>query len=497
MSVILVATIGDRDVRLTDRSKLPEAMRAVWTPARIEGEEILAHPDRYREALSFPIIAPVIRWLLEDQGVAKDELYVHLFATDQPEADTPEAEWKKDTIAYAKVIKQHLVEGMPGLRRPPQQRLAKKRVHVHTITANPARYRTMLDFLTGELARLAQYTKPEDRVYLEVTGGTPAMTSMMIVAGADVFGGQAQCLYKEREETEPAVIGILDRFIERRVRATLREQLNLYAYTSALATFGDNPALISKDIEQQAMIRGLLTYIERRLAFDFTRARQSLKEIDPLAPPEIQPRISRLRRELAEPDQAALMAELVHNACIKFEMGHYADFTQRLFRFQEEGFRYLAREMGMKYANNDKNERKVSMAWIRGVSGMEGHLRQYTPHYGDRSPIPIDVEKRNLNRVSLGAIVDFFVDVGPDWREKTQAVNGLHRLSAVAQLRNKGIAGHDFKGIGKPDLEEAFGEPAENIVPLLKQVYEQIFGKPAGESPYDAVNTLIQGLLGN
>jgi len=496
MSVILIATIGNRDVQLTDRSKLPEAMRAVWTPARIEGEEILAHPDRYREALSFPIIAPVVRWLLEDQGVAKDELYVHLFATDQPEAETSETEWKKDTIAYAQVIKQHLVEGMSGLRRPPQQRLAKSRVYVHSIKTNPARYRTMLDVLTQAFTRLAQVIKDEDRIYLQVTGGTPAMTSMMIVAGADIFGRQARCLYKEREKEAPYIVGVLERFFERRVRATLREQLALYAYSSALATFETNRDLISKHVDRQALIAALLTYVERRLAFAFERARAALAQVDEGVLPELHWQITRLRRELAEPDQAALMAELVHNASIKFEMGNYADFTQRLFRFQEAGFRYLAREMGMKYANNDKNERRVSMAWIRGISGMESHLRQYPPRYGDRSPISVDVETRDLNRVSLGAIVDFYVDVDPDWREKTQAVSGLHRLSTVAQLRNKGIAGHDFKGIGKPNLEEAFGEPAENIVPLLEQVYEQVFGRPVSESPYDAVNALILDLLG-
>jgi len=497
MAVILIATIGTRDVQLTDRSGLPEAMSKVWTPARIEGEEILTHLDRYRDGLSFPLIAPVVRWLLDDQGVDKDDLYVHLFATDQPAAFTPGAERQKDTITYAEIIKRCLVEGMPGLRHPQQQRLAKRRVIIHTITSNPAHYRTMLDVFTAEFTRLAQVIKDEDRVYLGVTGGTPAMTSMMIVAGADVFGQQARCLYKRREEDRPYVVGVLQRFFELRVRATLQEQLALYAYTSALATFEANRDLISKHIDRQALIAGLLTYVERRLAFDFGRARAALAEIDQFAPPELQPQLSHLRRELAEPDQAALIAELVHSARVKFGLGHYADFTQRLFRFQEAAFRYLAEGMGMKYADGDKDGRRVSMTWVHGVSGLAAHLRHYVPGHRSRHPIAIDVEDRNLNRISLGAIVNFFVDNDPSRREKAEAADGLHRLSSVADLRNRGLAGHGFRGIGRPDLEEAFGEPAEYIVPLLERVYGEMFGKPVGASPYDAANALILGLLGS
>ena len=497
MAVILIATLGNRDVQLTDRSGLPEALRTVRTSARIEGEEILTHLDRYRDVLSFPMIAPVVRWLLDDQGVDKDDLYVHLFATDQPAAFTPEVERQKDTITYAEIIKRCLTEGMPGLNHPQQQRLAKRRVAIHAITSNPAHYRTMLDVFTAEFTGLTRYIKDEDRVYLEVTGGTPAMTSMMIVAGADIFGRQARCLYKRREEDHPYVVGVLQRFFERRVRTTLREQLALYGYASALATFEADRDLISKHIDRQALIAGLLTYVERRLAFDFERAREALVELDQFAPPELQPHFSYLYRELAEPDQAVLQAELIHSARVKFRLGHYADFTQRLFRFQEAAFRYLALEMGMEY--RDSQGKRVMTAWAHGVPGLLEYLSDYTApdgsHYGPDNPLILC--GRTLNRVNLGAVVNFFVDTDPAWADSRSVMERLYRLSSVNDLRNHGLAGHGFTGIGKPDLEEAFGEPAENIMPLLEQVYGEMFGKPVGESPYDAVNALILGLLGN
>jgi len=491
MAVVLIATIGNRDVQVTDRSRLPEAMREVWTPARTLGEEILAHPERYSDALSFPIVAPVVRWLLDEEGVSKDELYVHLFATDQPQADTPEDEWQKDTVAYARVTKQHLIAGMPGLTAPGQQALAKKRVFVHTIATNPARYRAVHDVLTRELQAISCHVKPEDRVYLEVTGGTPAITSMMTVARSDAFGMQAQCLYKERDQATPDVIGILDRFRERQARATLRDQLELHAYTSALATFRAGPGMIVKDVDRQATVERLLIYVERRLAFDFGRARQALREAGQLAPPEMQPRISRLRREFADRDRAALLAELIHSTRIKYELGHYADFTQRLFRFQEAAFRGLAVRMGMQCS--DVVGKYVDLDWVRGVPGLQAHLASRKA--SDGRPNPIHVDDRPLNRVSLAAIVGFFTQSDPAWSRQQMVVDDLLRLSSVSDLRNRGLAGHGFEGIGRPDLEEAFGEPPESIVPHLKRIYERIFGEPVGESPYDEANALILGLV--
>lgn len=492
MKTHLLATVGNRDVQVTDRTVLPEPMRAVWTPARVEGEALLADLDAAGGALDYPMITPVVRWLLDEKGVAPEDLQVVLFATDQPKPFTPEDEWKKDTLAYAKIIRRALLDGLPGLDRAQDRRLTKRQVYVRSIETNPAHYRLMLDTFTGAFADLQRYIGPDDRVYLEVTGGTPAMTSMMIVAGADAFGERARCIYKNPAETEPQEVGILPRFFARQARAALEQQLKLHAYTAALATFERHRDLIAESVPGQTLVAALITYAERRLAFDFDRARQALKDAAAVAPSDIHAQLGHLQRQLQSASTADLLAELVHNARIKYTMGHYADFTQRLFRFQEAGFRYLAEKMGLQYKNPEG--KRARTAWLRNVPGLLDYLASYTDPNGE-TYTPVNIIDYNLNRTNLGALVNFFVDNEPTWADRREVMDGLYRLSSFGSLRNKGLAGHSFQGIGKPDLTAAFEEDADHIVPLLETIYTGLFGVDLPEDPYAAANALIRAQL--
>jgi hypothetical protein len=91
--------------------------------------------------------------------------------------------------------------------------------------------------------------------------------------------------------------------------------------------------------------------------------------------------------------------------------------------------------------------------------------------------------------------VDHFVQHDPEQAALQPVVTDIHRLSTVAALRNKGLAGHGFQGIGKEDLDRAFGDDADRIVPFLKGIYTDLFDHPVGPDPYETVNTLICELL--
>ena len=102
---------------------------------------------------------------------------------------------------------------------------------------------------------------------------------------------------------------------------------------------------------------------------------------------------------------------------------------------------------------------------------------------------------RPLNRVSLGAIVDFFIDSDEAWADTAPVADHLHRLSELAGLRNKGLAGHGFQGIGREDLEATFGGDPDGIVPHLDETYQLMFDRPLPSSPYEAVNGLLVELI--
>lgn len=502
MTVLFLANVGTRDVFLEDPALLPANLRGNPLPRRL-GEAILQDYERYAPKLQIPLMAACVRWLLEHEKVEPASLHVHLFASDQlPPPQTPERLWLQDTIHFARLIQHFLLEGRLEWEASVQEggqsrrerrslRLTRSQVHIHTIAGSPADYRNMLDFFERELPRLAERVGPEGRVYLEVSGGTPAMTSMLIVSGVEVFGKRAQILYLEPEATEPYPLSIGTALLARWAREALRAQVQSYAYAVARETLATEKSLLAPDISRQELLAALLEYGQHRLAFDFARARDALNRACQHADGTVEARIRQWWRELdpTRRDTSSLIAELIHSTRILYRLGNYADFTQRLFRFQEACFRHLAERMGLRY--KDKDEKRVDPEWIREVAGLGSFLDSYRTSDGQ----PLRWSDVELNRINLGAIADFFTQNNPTAAPLRPAVEKLHRLSAVADLRNKGLAGHGFQGVSKEDLDHAFGEDADGVLLLLEQVYRIIFGCPVGDSPYDELNKMVLSLL--
>src|SRR5690606_28424823 len=155
------------------------------------------------------------------------------------------------------------------------------------------------------------------------------------------------------------------------------------------------------------------------------------------------------------------------------------------------GFRYLAEEMGLRYTKDDGMF--VHSGWLDSQPALGKYLDVYTDRQTGRSTT-VDV-RRSLNRYSLGAIVDYFIAHDPDWAAFESTVERLHAFSGVAELRNKGLAGHGFNGIGVEDVKEKYGAPPDEMLEALKTIYHGLFDKPPGEDPYHAVNELLVEII--
>lgn len=483
MTVLLLANVGNRDLVLTDTRRLPEHDDPHWWQSvRRLGEEYRDNLSDYADVLELPLLAPTLEWLKSENGRDLSTAFVVLFASNQPEQYTQREEWLKDTLPFAQAICKLIAlrYGVP-----------KRNIRVLEIEGSPADYANMLTYYLRNLPEIHAYTTADTNVYLEVSGGTPAMSSMLIVAGVEVFGEKVHTLYIERNSRVPNSIGVAQQLFARKTRETLRNQIDLYAYTAALHTVRTSGHLVTTDGRERELLANLLRYADRRLAFDFGRARAALRDALPLTSGNTQAKISFWQRELDTRSAQANISELIYSAAIKLHLGDYADFVQRIFRFQEAGFRYLAEQMGLRYTKDDGMF--VESAWFSSLPALGKYLDIYADRITGRVT-PIDL-RRPLNRYSLGAIVDYFIAHDPTWHAHQTPADHLHTFSAVAELRNKGLAGHGFNGIGLDDLREKYGAPPNEMLDALNQIHLELFGAPPGDDPYQAVNALLAEII--
>lgn len=494
--VLLIANIGNSDLSLANHSLLPQTI-ASQPSVRQLGEEIRQNIERYAEQISLPLLVPTLRWLIEHEKIAPGQLQLCLFASDQPAELTREDERQKDTLPAAEAIRILLSEDKylkQLLRiRDLKTGIPAKQIRLETIDGNPADYANMLAIYTSKLPQHLSRIDSTDPVYLEVSGGTPAMTAMLIVAGVELFGERAHTLYVDRHGKEPYEVGVASELFGRRTRSTLRTQIEIHAYAVALRTLREHRQSITSDESRFQLLSALLNYADRRLAFDFEAARDALLEARRRSTGRPQAQIQFWLQQLESPELPVLLAELIHSARIKHGFGDYADFVQRLFRFQEACFRFMAQEVGLQY-EKPGDDRMISKRWLDSEVGLSSFCESYNVPGSLNGPIKINFNIP-LTRYSLSAIVDYFVANDSKWSQWQPIAQQLHALSRAADLRNKGLSGHGFKGISRSMIEEAYSSDIETLLTEIESAYSALFNAPVSENPYAIVNKLLMEYL--
>lgn len=494
MDLTLLANIGNSDLQIEDETLLPVELQKQFGQVRARSEEFSANFKQYREHLNLPLIVPALRKILELHESPFEQVNVVLFASNQPEYEKPE-ERAKDTYPTAEVVQKLLSDTgylQSQLGKGNTLQIPKKRIRIETIEGNPADYTNMLEFYMDKLPSIAQRVPDDQAVYVEISGGTPAMTAMLLASSVEVFGERTHTLYVDRGSTTADELPVSSQLFARHTRRTLQTQVQIHAYAVAYKTAKEHGSLISSDERTRNCLQSLIAYGDRRLAFDFENACAQLQTARQSSTGERQSRIKHWYGELSNASIDLLLAELIHSIQIKHQLGDHADMVQRVFRFQEASFRYMAEQMGLEYSKKNSNERAAS-GWVSSQDGLEAFLESYPIPNTDRTiAVKLDM---SLNRISLGAIVDFFMQASTEWQKWQQAVISLHQLSNVADLRNKGLAGHGFRGIGLTDVEDQYGQPASTMIEDLKKIYDATFGQSVGQSPYTALNNMVLAML--
>ena len=65
----------------------------------------------------------------------------------------------------------------------------------------------------------------------------------------------------------------------------------------------------------------------------------------------------------------------------------------------------------------------------------------------------------------------------------------------MAELRNRGLSGHGFRGIGRFHVEEAYGATIDELLEQLEEIYRMLFQRRVEDSPYAVLNEVLQQLI--
>ncbi len=487
MHKLLFCNVGSSDL---DRALLPELSRL---SERERAQRILAQWDAYAQRLRLPIISKALRYVLNQPG---DLARLTLIASNQ--GDAPPADpyltdlWGKDTHGTAQVIARILAMGCDDL--PP---IPADRIDVWTIAdreernRDPSDYDGVRRFLERRLPEAAR-AFPGATAYLEVTGGTPAMTTGLLVAGSEIWGARAIALYVHPRYALPQTLNTATRLLAAPLRAALRANTATFDYDAALRLLHDHRSAIADRLIPGAdrVLEAVLDHARCRFNLDLPGARRALEGgVDRAGDGRWRADVMLLYNAVSAPDRRMRLEEVYHGAKARYDAGAYGDFLAQVVRFQENAWRLLCLERGARFVDrhgqpNDDGS-KVSRAWEDAVG------------FRLRSDPPGDTGDRTSSRLRLRAIARHLAQRrGESLRRQMDA---LDRLNGLADLRNETI--HTLEGVSRRVLAATFGghgsdeAVADQIVPHMADVYALVVGRPPGVSPYTTINALIDILL--
>ena len=218
----------------------------------------------------------------------------------------------------------------------------------------------------------------------------------------------------------------------------------------------------------------LLEYGRCRLACDFEKARQEIKDFRNI----IDSRLSEEIDYLEHRDQKYFIIELYFHAFTKLKNKEYSNFLIILFAFQESVLRFQVRKRLCPELLNyswKKVEEKVEQAIQKYREGnLYKYLQNYQLHNGQA------LKPNNLNRVVLLVLLEYF-------DERSSLLEPINRLNKYCDLRSDYV--YQFEGVSSLEDKEPLVKDIYKIVRQITQVPEQ--------NSFDILNQQIHFLLTN
>lgn len=352
-------------------------------------------------------------------------------------------------------------------------------------------YPTLLDKLN--LAEFARH-------YVGITGGTPAMNTMMLLA-AQTAVPEPVYLNLLRGSTIPVALAVGKRLNRAALRANLLSNLRNWDYRAALTLVEEHPEIIS-DTEQREYTVHLLQYAYLRLGFQFRDAAQALGRAVPLAPEgRARAAVQQLLVETAglntgddEPasrrvtyDRLALR-EMVSAATIYHRRGQLLEFTGLVYPFREMALHLLALEQGVGVVQGKQGWMRLDPRWVDAQHGLREYLQKQKMADGTalrwEDAFTSQVATRLLN----------WMKKLPQHEGLQEPLKELNHLEPVAALRHKSPFGHGTLGVSEVELEKSYVGGSEAILKRMQWLAACLNGSGSTD-PWTTINELVVGVL--
>lgn len=485
MNVLVLCNVGVRDVALDG---------ALLSRVREDGRRYLEQYEEVAPRLSFPIIEPILRYILGREGGRIDRLV--LYGTDQPDP----GHQAQDTVHTAALAARRLPEIFQG---------AVARAEAVPIQGiNPSLYDEAFELFHSLLGSL-----PHEDVgtcYVVICGGIPACNTALLLQGVRHFGPRLRVVYKP-DKGEPQELRAGQQVIVAFREAAAMEHLRRLDFAIAV------PLL--KELDAESGLVELVRYAEQRLAFDFASAQQALLDALREGTTAVREFVNkRLRHDLdplLQPGESqerfrALLRELVWNASITFQHRRYADFLARVYRFQEAVLRYLVETVFGLATSLGPDEREANQArWEEAIQANRALLAFLESREVEGRPL----DWRSIGRPTYKALLAYAAQGGsgldaegrplvpPNTQPRLHALlDRVNALDRLVELRHRTIIGHDFVGISEEQVlahykgtRAADGRartPVEGMEEILHMLDIRV-----DDNPYQAVSEFVVSRL--
>ncbi len=462
MKAVFLANVGSRDVQVDGLANLPKDSQTL-------GEVIQADFDTYREHLRYPILVKTLEATLKSHSGRLDRIL--LFATEQMDTRYKHT----NTLPFAQLIQRHLHERFWKQADP----WIDQAVEIVVIHDNPADYDQMMGFYEQALSHVPD----AEKVYLAVTGGTPAMSFMMLWQGVQRFGAKSIPLYVTQERPVPSVLDIGFTLVVKAVSQDFRTSLEEYEFAAARRLLEENRAILEQawgPIQYHA-IAALTRYATERFNFNFDLAQGALFGIEVKLAPESVTQIHRLIDEIAGRDDSWLLGEEILGVEMDFSRGAFKDAVANIFAFRESLLRQMTIQAG---AELDRDGRKLEPGWVDSIAGLRDYL-----------------ENKNINLSR--SVTTFVFEMVLEYLSQQHQLDQRHldlrkrieALKSLSDLRNTST--HHHGGVSRELVEETYGAALGQISADLRGIYEVFAGRTVTPYDYNNVRQVILSLMGD